>query len=226
MPFKHPRELMGWVRRLLRFGKEPLAGIAYWEKRVRKHGSRAVLNLGHSSSEMEEVTRRQMEILFPEFQRRLLGGEKRVLDYGCGPGRFTAGLAGMLGPGGRAIGMDPIPRLLELAPKSDNVEYRVCTPGVIPLPTQSMDAVWSCLVLGGIQGEVLSRTLAELDRVLIPGGLMFLVENTAEKADGKHWSFRSVPTYKSLFSFVPLEHVRDYEDLGERISVLAGRKSK
>ena len=36
--------------------------VEYWEERARKHGARSVLNLGHGEHEIDEVTRRQIEI--------------------------------------------------------------------------------------------------------------------------------------------------------------------
>jgi hypothetical protein len=59
--------------------------------------------------------------------------------------------------------------------------------------------------------------------VLRPGGLVFLVENTSDGSGNAFWAFRSVAEYQRLFRPVSLEHVHDYHDLGERISVLTGR---
>lgn len=39
-----------------------------------------------------------------------------------------------------------------------------------------------------------------------------------------HWKFRRVSTYQNLLDFVELKHVSDYFDLGERISVMAGKR--
>jgi len=97
--------------------------------------------------------------------------------------------------------------------------------GVIPVEDESMDVVWICLVLGGIiDDSVLRFTIDEINRVLKKDGLVFLVENTSEKKDGDYWKFRSVQTYQKLFSFVELRHLSDYFDLGERISIMTGRK--
>ena len=94
--------------------------------------------------------------------------------------------------------------------------------GHIPLDSSSVDLVWICLVLGGIHGSTLGDTIAEVRRVLRPGGLVFLVENTNEGGGDSFWAFRSVADYQRLFLPVALDHVHDYWDLGERISVLTG----
>ena len=219
----------GFIARMIRrcasfFASESkLPGLAYWEERVKVYGRRSVLNIGHSDAEMEAVTQRQEQEIFPYLLRALWGDERIVLDLGCGPGRFTGALASMIN--GRAIGLDPIATLLDMAPKAENVEYRVMREGEIPLPDEYVDVVWICLVLGGLKSDLLNETLAEIDRVLKRKGLLVLIENTSEKKDGEYWFFRKTEDYKRIFWFVRLEHLHDYIDLGERISVLMGRKT-
>jgi len=80
-------------------------------------------------------------------------------------------------------------------------------------------------VLGGIlENDVLRRSVDELNRVLKPGGLLVLVENTSAMADPAHWRFRSIGAYQRLLAFAALEHKGDYEDASERISIMIGRK--
>lgn len=201
------------------------SGIAYWEERARKYGVRSVLDVRHSEDEVAAVTARQKEILFPLLAAELGGGETSILDFGCGTGRFTTGLADLVG--GRAVGVDPIQYLLDLAPKQEGVEYRCMQEGVIPLGDASMDVVWVCLVLTAITEEtVLQLSVREIERVLRPGGLLFLVENTSAKRGRTHVAFRSAADYCKLFPGVQLRAVGEYQDVGERISVLAGRKDE
>jgi SAM-dependent methyltransferase len=217
------------LRRLARFAHRAFAlrtvdhrpPIDQWEDRAQRFGVRAVLNLGHSEGEILRVTEGQRRELYPLFRASLRGDERLVLDFGCGPGRFTGDLAQIVT--GRAIGVDPIRHLLDLAPSHPSVEYRPMSEGQIPLESGSVDAVWICLVLGGIHGETLRATLRELRRVLKPSGLLFLVENTTKGRGNAFWAFRSVAAYQRLLTPVPLEHIHDYDDLGERISVMRGR---
>jgi ubiquinone/menaquinone biosynthesis C-methylase UbiE len=198
--------------------------MEYWKHRANQLGERAVFNVGHSEEELSAVTEMQKSVLYPRFREALDGSERTVLDFGCGTGRFTPDLAEMVG--GTAIGLDPIQDLLDLAPRHEAVTYRTLRPEHIPLPDASMDAIWICIVLGGITNEdELRVTAAELERVRRPGGLLFLAENTSEKPPNPRWMFRSASQYAALFPAVRLEPVAEYEDLGERISVLAGRAS-
>ncbi len=210
--------MLGWLRR---FGRP--TGLAYWHQRAAQFGRGAVLNIGHPEEEFDRVTEHQRREIFPHLRQQLRGDEKLILDFGCGPGRFTADLAAMIG--GRGIGVDPIPHFLELAPRSAQVEYRPMADGTLPVPSESVDVVWICLVLGGlVDPGVLAGSVAEIDRVLKTDGLLFVVENTSEQPDGRYWVFHSVADYIRLLPFARLVHLHDYVDLGERISIMAGRK--
>lgn len=220
-----PRRLLKGIRRLARrcFPPRPdtRTPIEQWRDRAREHGARAVVNLGHGPEEMARVTELQGRELFPLLRSRLRGDERLVLDLGCGPGRFTPDLADITRA--RVVGVDPIQRLLDLAPRHPQVDYRLMGEGQIPLDAASVDVVWICLVLGGIHGRTLDATIAEIGRVLRPGGLVFLVENTNDAIGDAFWAFRSVADYQRRFLPLSLDHLHDYRDLGERISVMAGR---
>ena len=211
-----------FASRLLQRALDRRTLIQQWEDRARRYGARAVLNLGHSEDELRHVTEFQRRELYPIFRAALRGDERLVLDFGCGPGRFTSDLREMIR--GCAIGVDPIQSLLDLAPRHPEVEYRLMSEGRIPVASDEVDVIWICLVLGGIHGRTLEATAREIYRVLRPGGLLFLVENTTKGAGSSFWAFRSVAEYQTLLSPIPLVRARDYQDLGERISVMTGRK--
>ncbi len=201
-----------------------MTGVSYWQSRVKCYGKRAVLNINHGQNEYDAITDFQHKEIFPCLQQVLLPSDKVILDLGCGPGRFSSELASIIN-GGLVIGADPIPALIAMAPKTPNVEYKIMKEGNIPLCDKSVDVVWSCLVLGGIVGITLVNTIAEIRRVLKDRGLLFLVENTSPLQNGTHWVFRQFGDYELMFPFVHLAHLHDYFDLGERISIMAGRKT-
>lgn len=209
------------VAHLLIQRKKAFNGIEYWGQRVKMFGERSVLNISHSDAEMEAVTNMQRQEIYPYFRKSLKGNEKLILDFGCGPGRFTLDLACMIS--GKAIGIDPVGSLLEMAPKHENVEYKIMKEGMIPLPDAYVDIIWVCLVLGCIRKTALKRTIDDIKRVLKRDGLLFLIENTSNKESVEHYAFRQFCDYKEMFSFITLRHLHDYFDLGERISIMAGR---
>ncbi|MEW5799924.1 MAG: class I SAM-dependent methyltransferase [Bacteroidota bacterium] len=194
----------------------------YWKIRSREFGRMSVLNLSHSSDEYEAVTTAQKNEIFPVLKKYLRKSDTICLDFGCGPGRFTADLAVLMN--GTCIGVDPISELIHLAPKNDRVSYKVMHKGRIPLDQESVDVIWCCLVLGGIPESLLSTTVHEMLRVLRGGGLMILIENTSAKHSGDYWMFRSAEFYRTLFPDVDLQPVHSYTDCGETISVIIGRK--
>ena len=220
---RSPRSPLSSLRRLAA-KLLPVSATRYWRRRAAQLGVRAVVNSGHAEGEIAAVTARQKAILFPRLAALLDGGERLVVDLGCGPGRFTAGLAELTGA--EVVGFDVVEALLALAPPAPRVSYRRMRPGAVPLAAGAADLAWVCLVLGGIDGRPLRRTAAEIGRILRPGGLLFLVENTTPGAGSARWRFRGVADYQRLFPRFALDHLGDYDDLGERISILGGRRAR
>ena len=112
-----------------------------------------------------------------------LGAGSRVLDYGCGPGAVVLGMAGMVGPGGRAYGVDLNARFVADATRRaegvDNVSYHLLEGGSdngrIPLPDGAVDRLLCKNVLEYVPD--VRATLAEFHRVLEPGGRLLLIDS-------------------------------------------------
>lgn len=202
--------------------KQPANLIEYWRDRVAKYGKQSVLNLGHAEEAFDEVTRYQKDILFPLLELQLNHQEKLALDFGCGPGRFTVELAEIIK--GEAIGVDISSELFEFAPTSAAVSYRSITTDILPFADASFDVAWSCLVLGGVPDSDISKTISEIERVLRPNGLFFYVENTEKVANTPYWFFRKQETYIRLAKFCNPKVLGSYKDMGQTITIFAGRK--
>lgn len=213
------------IRKIARrlFPRRNPVGVRYWRKRAEAYGKRSVYNVRHTEDELDAVTQMQIEQIFPHLKEQLNGDEKTVLDFGCGPGRFTAALAEMIK--GKVIGVEPVKELIGLAPKTPNSQYLHMKEGQIPLPDHSIDIAWICIVLGGIVKEkTLRQSIAEINRVLKPNGLVFLVENTTDQPGQPHWKYRSFQYYNDLFMFAPLKNLSHYSDMDEEITIMSGRK--
>jgi arsenite methyltransferase len=97
-----------------------------------------------------------------------------VLDLGCGAGTDLLIAAQMVGPGGRAIGVDMTPAMLERARDSademglDNVELDESLIERLPLVDASVDVVISNGVIDLLPDK--DAVFDEIDRVLRPGG--------------------------------------------------------
>jgi SAM-dependent methyltransferase len=97
-----------------------------------------------------------------------------VLDLGCGTGNATMIAAGR---GARVIGVDPSPRLLEIARGNAaaaglEAEFVIGSAASVPVPADSADAVIS--VFGVIFAPDAAAAAAEIARVLRPGGRIAL----------------------------------------------------
>lgn len=97
-----------------------------------------------------------------------------ILDVGCGGGIDSILAARRTGPGGRVIGLDFLPEMLERTAAAaaeaglDNVEVLEGEMEAIPLPDASVDHVISNGVINLAPRK--RRVLAECARVLAPGG--------------------------------------------------------
>jgi SAM-dependent methyltransferase len=197
-------------------------GVAYWRARAQELGARAVVNLDHPAGEdLDDVSDGHRAALYPLLAGELTGAERHGLDLGCGTGRLTGDLAGLVG--GRATGVDPVPELLALATPDERVEHRLMVEGRLPVEDDEVDVVFTSLVLGGISGAVLDGTLDEMRRVLAPGGLVFLSESCAEEPEDGHWTARTAADYVRMLPWVALRELGRFDDAGDEIVVLAGR---
>lgn len=99
---------------------------------------------------------------------------ERVLDLGCGFGRWSVFLAEV----NRTVaGVDPMGGRLHIARNLsrhlglDNAHYVTGDAADLPFPDGSFDAAWCFSALHYIDRD---RGLAELHRVLVPGGRLFV----------------------------------------------------
>jgi arsenite methyltransferase len=103
-----------------------------------------------------------------------------VLDVGCGGGVDTLTAAMMVGSGGKAIGIDLIPEMVERAKENlekttlKNVSFRESSPEEMPLPDGSFDVVISNGVFNLVPDK--PKALSEVYRVLKPSGRLMMAD--------------------------------------------------
>jgi ubiquinone/menaquinone biosynthesis C-methylase UbiE len=105
-----------------------------------------------------------------------LSGDERALDVGTGAGALALGLASLVQG---VIGVDIVPELLEEARKRApaNVEFADGDAYELPFPSDAFDLVSTARTLHHVQRPEL--VLAEMNRVLRPGGTMLVVDQLA-----------------------------------------------
>jgi SAM-dependent methyltransferase len=97
-----------------------------------------------------------------------------AVDVGCGDGRHTFELADRFGFA--VVGVDPVPRHIELAGATlrPGVRFQLGTAEALPLESGTVDLVWCRDVLAHVAD--LDRAYAEFRRVLRPGGRVLVYQ--------------------------------------------------
>jgi ubiquinone/menaquinone biosynthesis C-methylase UbiE len=119
-----------------------------------------------------------------------------VLDLGSGIGRFSPALADAFG--GPVYGVEPSARMRELAERDaphDGVRYLDGTAEAIPLPDDSCDLALLYLSFHHFADQ--EQALAELVRVLRPGGVVLLRSQLSDRMPDLHW-YRYFPSARRV----------------------------
>jgi ubiquinone/menaquinone biosynthesis C-methylase UbiE len=123
------------------------------------------------------IRRRYMH---PLLDRVGIQAGEHVLELGPGPGAFTIDAVRRVGPEGRIIAVDIQPAMIAQVDRRvreaglSNVETHVASAYNLPLDDASADRAFLVTVLPEIPDQ--GRALAELRRVLRPGGVLSITE--------------------------------------------------
>jgi ubiquinone/menaquinone biosynthesis C-methylase UbiE len=103
-----------------------------------------------------------------------------VLDVGCGTGEVTL-LAKTRTKNGKVYGIDPSPEMIAVARKKAtrkrlDIDFRIGVIESLPLPDVSIDVVTSSLMMHHLPEGLKTRGLAEIYRVLKPGGRLLIAD--------------------------------------------------
>ena len=128
-----------------------------------------------------------------------------VLDVGCGPASITASLARVVGPSGLVLGVDRSEAMLARAVRAESgpqIGFLHADAQRLPLRDQTVDAVVSVAVLQLVPDPVMA--LAEMARVLRPGGRLAVMVPTAGRA---------ARVWRRLWNAGP--HMFDEDEIGD-----------
>jgi len=152
-------------------------------------GSRTVADRLYAPEELEGLPKAPVDLALgvghPVRHARLRSGEI-VLDVGCGAGIDTLLAARLVGPDGRVIGLDMTPAMVERTREHAAiagfgwVEVREGLMEAIPLGDRAVDVVVTNGALNLSARK--SRALAEMLRVLRPGGRLALADLVVTEA--------------------------------------------
>jgi ubiquinone/menaquinone biosynthesis C-methylase UbiE len=104
-----------------------------------------------------------------------------VLDVGCGTGTLLIEAAKRVGRSGPLRGVDRSPEMLaharrKAAARGISAEFHEGSSDHLPFPDASFDVVFSTLMLHHLPASMQLATVAEVRRVLRPGGRIIIVD--------------------------------------------------
>ena len=104
-----------------------------------------------------------------------------VLDVGCGTGTLVMEVARCVGREGRVAGIDPgaeqIARARSKAARHHvPIEFQIGVIEQLPFPDQTFDVVFSTLMMHHLPAPLKRQGLAEIARVLKPGGCLVIAD--------------------------------------------------
>jgi len=111
----------------------------------------------------------------------LLQPGENVLDVGCGTGGVTIPAKLQVGKNGRVSGIDPSPEMIAVARRKAGrsgleIDFRVGVIESLPFPDGTFDAVTSSLMMHHLPEHLQVKGLAEIKRVLKPGGRLLIAD--------------------------------------------------
>lgn len=140
----------------------------------------------------------------------------KVLDVACGPAGLTCTAGRLSGPTGEVCGIDASSEMIGQAKKQArkarlDIDFRVGRAEGLPWEDGKFDAVVSRLAFHHFPGEVKAQALAEIFRVLKPGGICVVADFDLDTVPGPHFLKKHV----EKMHFMMRVDVREYIPLFE-----------
>ncbi len=151
-------------------GPETRGATLHWARAYDRLALWKILTLG-----------RGVKIWQVMFDKAGLKPGDRVLDVGCGPGSLTLQAKERAGQAGQVVGIDASPEMIEVAREKAQragvqIDFRLEVVEKLPFPNDSFDIVLSSLMMHHLPEDVKRQALAEIWRVLRPGGCLMIVD--------------------------------------------------
>ena len=157
----------------------------YWERRVAKHGVRAV-GFGNKSLDFQsQICEQRMKFIFPHCPRSL-----RTLDFGCGTGNFSGCFESYTG---MDINKSNLSFARERYPEKDFVLLKQPVPSEEEIRLADPELVFSVTVLQHNSDELVKkifRRMAQIDR-----DMMFAIYENSHSIEKSHIKGRTSEDY-------------------------------
>jgi ubiquinone/menaquinone biosynthesis C-methylase UbiE len=157
---------------------------------------------------------------------------ERVLDVGCGTGTLAIAVAHRVARAGRVTGVDPSTQQLawarsKAARRNVPVDFQIGVIEQLPFPDQTYDVVLSTLMMHHLPAPLKRQGLAEIARVLKPGGRLIIADFKPKKerrgqAARFHAGGSSMQDLAAMIVDAGFEHLQTEEMLPSRFSAFPG----
>jgi ubiquinone/menaquinone biosynthesis C-methylase UbiE len=133
----------------------------------------------------------------------LLKPGESFLDVGCGTGGVTIPAKQRVGASGQAAGIDPAPEMIAVAQhkaqrKGLEIDFRLGVIEGLPYPDASFDAVTSSLMMHHLPEPLQVKGLAEIYRVLKPGGRLLIADLLGPHASSSQHVLNAIAMHQGL----------------------------
>jgi ubiquinone/menaquinone biosynthesis C-methylase UbiE len=157
---------------------------------------------------------------------------EQVLDVGCGTGTLAMEVARRVGTAGRVTGVDPgtqqIARARSKATRRNlPIEFQIGVIEQLPFTDQTFDVVLSTLMMHHLPVSLKRQGLAEIARVLKPGGRLVIADfKRKQERQGRaarfHAGGSSLQDLATMITDAGFEHLETEEMLPSRFSAFPG----
>ena len=157
---------------------------------------------------------------------------EKVLDVGCGTGTLAIEVARSVGKAGLVVGIDPSTQQIawassKAARRNLPVQFQIGVIEQLPFPDQTFDVVLSSLMMHHLPAPLKRQGLAEISRVLKPGGRLVIADFKLKKerkgqAARFHAGGSSMQDLAAMVSDAGFELLETGELLSVRFSAFPG----
>jgi demethylmenaquinone methyltransferase/2-methoxy-6-polyprenyl-1,4-benzoquinol methylase/phosphoethanolamine N-methyltransferase len=138
----------------------------------------------------------------------LLQPGETLLDVGCGTGGVTLPAKRRIGDKGSTAGIDPSPEMIAVARRKARragleIDFRVGVIESLPFSDGIFDVVTASLMMHHLPKQLQVKGVAEIWRVLKPGGRILIADMIRPSTTPPRWSFTTLSLHHRHAQFAP-----------------------